>query len=108
MRFVDVRKERMPRAARIVSRMAVLAMRQPTKFWIQDPLFLLVAPTEDLNVQPWLAEAQRGVPLARWGVCAPETTRFEVKGALLDPYGNEVIPSKKIGRHHDIHHYGFS
>jgi hypothetical protein len=78
------------------------------KFWIQEIPSLLVSPTEDLEVQPWLSEAQRGVQLARWGICAPEVTRFNVKGALLDPYGNEVVPSKKIGRHYDIHHYGFS
>lgn len=78
------------------------------KFWIQEIPSLLVSPTEDLDVQPWLAEARRGVQLARWGVCAPEVTRFDVKGALLDPYGNEVVPSRKIGRHYDIHHYGFS
>jgi hypothetical protein len=78
------------------------------KFWIQEIPSLLVCPTEDLHVQPWLAEAKRGVQLAQWGVCAPEVTRFDVKGALLDSYGNEVVPCKKIARHYDIHHYGFS
>ncbi len=78
------------------------------KFWIQEIPSLLVSPSEDLQVQPWLAEAQRGVQLARWGVCAPEVTRFDIKGALLDPYANEVVPSRKVARHYDIHHYGFS
>ena len=78
------------------------------KFWIREILSVLSSPTEDLDVQPWLDSARRGVQLARWGVCAPEVTQFEVKGALMDPYGNEIIPSRKIGRHYDIHQYGFS
>lgn len=78
------------------------------KFWIQEIPSLLVSPTEDLNVQPWLTEARRGVQLARWGVCAPEVTRFIVKGALMDAYGNEVVPSRKTGRHYEIHSFGFS
>lgn len=78
------------------------------KFWIQELPSLLVNPTNDLNVQRWQTEAQLGVQLARWGLSAPEVTKFEIKGALLDPHGNEVVPSPKIGRHRDIHHYGFS
>ncbi|HEY6512863.1 MAG TPA: hypothetical protein VI032_12835 [Burkholderiaceae bacterium] len=78
------------------------------KFWVQEIPSVLVSPTEDLHVQPWLAEAQRGVQLARWGVCAPEVTRFDIKGALLDAHGNEVVPSRKVARHYDIHNYGFS
>ena len=78
------------------------------KFWIQEIPSLLVDPSNDLNVQRWQAEAKRGVQLARWGISAPEVTKFDVKGALLDPYGNEVVPSRKITRHLDIHHYGFS
>ena len=78
------------------------------KFWIQEIPSLLVNPTTDLQVEPWCSEAQRGVQLARWGLAAPEVTRFEIKGALIDPHGNEVVPSRKTGRHYDIHHYGFS
>jgi hypothetical protein len=80
------------------------------KFWIREReiLSVLASPTEDLDVQPWLDSARRRVQLARWGVCAPEVMQFEVKGALMDPYGNEIIPSRKISRHYDIHHYGFS
>ena len=78
------------------------------KFWIQEIPSLLVNPTADLGVEPWRSEAQRGVQLARWGLSAPEVTRFDIKGALIDPNGNEVVPSRKIGRHYDIHHYGFS
>lgn len=78
------------------------------KFWIQEIPSLLVSPTIDLEVEPWRCEAQRGIQLARWGLSAPEVTRFDIKGALIDPHGNEVVPSRKIGRHYDIHHYGFS
>ncbi|NOU20415.1 MAG: hypothetical protein HOO93_01260 [Methyloglobulus sp.] len=78
------------------------------KFWIQEIPSLLVNPTVDLRVEPWRSEAHRGVQFARWGLSAPEVTRFDIKGALLDPNGNEVVPSRKIGRHYDIHHYGFS
>lgn len=78
------------------------------KFWIQEIPSLLVSPTTDLRVEPWQSEARRGVQLARWGLSAPEVTRFDVKGALLDAWGNEVVPSRKVERHYDIHHYGFS
>ena len=78
------------------------------KFWIQEIPSLLVSRTVDLKVEPWRSEAQRGVQLARWGLSAPEVTKFDVKGALIDPHGNEVTPSRKITRHYDIHHYGFS
>lgn len=78
------------------------------KFWIQETPSLLVNPTADLRVEPWRSEAARGVELARWGLSTPEVTRFNIKGALIDPYGNEVVPSRKIARHYDIHHYGFS
>lgn len=78
------------------------------KFWIQEIPSLLVSPTADLEVEPWRSEGRRGVQLARWGLSAPEVTRFDIKGALIDPHGNEAVPSRKIGRHYDIHHYGFS
>ena len=76
------------------------------KMWIQEPPILLT--TTDLDVERWVPEAQNGVQLARWGLAAPLVTTFEVKGALMDPYGNEVVPVGKIRRHYDIYHYGFS
>lgn len=78
------------------------------KFWIQEIPSLLANPTVDLNIERWGAEAKRGVQLAKWGLSAPEVTRFDIKGALLDPHGNEVVPCRKIGRHYDIHYYGYS
>lgn len=78
------------------------------KIWIQEIPSLLLNPTTDLDIERWREEAQRGVQLARWGLSAPEVARFEVKGALIDPHGNEVVPTRKILRHQDIHHYGFS
>ena len=56
----------------------------------------------------WVQEAGRGVDLARLGLAAPEQVKFELKGALLDPHGNEVVPARKIRRHLDIYSYGFS
>jgi len=35
-------------------------------------------------------------------------TRFQVKGALLDAFGHEHVPHRKLRRHQDIHHYGFA
>ncbi len=78
------------------------------KIWIMEIPSLLMNPTRDLTVERWVAEADRGVELARWGLCAPVVSRFEVKGGLIDAYGNEVVPSRKIRRHFDIYHYGFS
>lgn len=78
------------------------------KIWIQEIPSLLIEPTTDLEVERWTTEAKHGVELARWGLSAPSVTKFQVKGALVDPYGNEVVPTRKIRRHHDIHHYGFS
>lgn len=77
------------------------------KLWIRESLNL-TDPPSDLAVERWVEEAREGVELARLGLQAPVATKFEIKGALLDPYGNEVVPSRKIRRHVDIHHYGFS
>ena len=77
------------------------------KIWIRESLSL-ATPTADLNVGRWADNARKGVELARLGLMAPEITKFEVKGALIDPYGHEVVPADKIRRHHQIHHYGFS
>lgn len=78
------------------------------KIWIKEIPSLLIAPPIDLAVERWAAEARRGIELARWGLSAPAVTKFEVKGALIDPYGNEMVPARKVRRHYDIHHYGFS
>lgn len=78
------------------------------KFWIQEIPSWLAQPSEDLAVERWVEAARRGVNLAHWGICAMPVIKFQVKGALLDPYGNEVVPARKIRRHYDIHHYGYS
>jgi hypothetical protein len=78
------------------------------KLWIQEIPSVLLNPTKDLNIERWESEARNGVELARWGLAAPVVTKFEVKGALLDPYGNEVVPARKLRRHYDIYQYGFS
>jgi hypothetical protein len=78
------------------------------KLWIREIPSLLVDRPVDLVIERWVTEAENGVELAQWGLGAPEVCQFEVKGALIDPYGNEVVPLRKLRRHYDIHHYGFS
>ena len=78
------------------------------KLWVRESLTQLNDMPAGLAVQRWAAEAANGVELARFGLVAPEAEKFEIKGALLDPYGNEVVPARKIKRHFDIHHYGYS
>lgn len=78
------------------------------KIWIQEIPSLLINPTLDLDVERWTLAAKDNVQLARWGLCAPEVKYFEVKGALMSPYDNEVVPCRKVRRHYDIHYYGFS
>ena len=77
------------------------------KVWIRESSSL-ENPTADLKVERWLENAAKGVELAKLGLAAPQVTKFEVKGALIDPYGHEVVPSDKIRRHWQIYHYGFS
>ena len=69
---------------------------------------LWINPTRDLDVERWALEADREVQLAKWGLSAPKISEFVVKGALIDPYGNEAVPSRKIRRHYDIYRYGFA
>lgn len=77
------------------------------KIWIRESLSL-TAPSGDLDVRRWADNASRGIELAKLGLMAPEITKFEIKGALIDPHGHEVVPAEKIRRHYQIHHYGFS
>jgi hypothetical protein len=77
------------------------------KIWIREASFL-ANPAADLDIDRWAENARKGVELAKLGLMAPEITKFEIKGALIDPYGHEVVPADKIRRHYQIHHYGFS
>jgi hypothetical protein len=77
------------------------------KIWIREGSGIAEAPIE-LNVDRWVDAWREGVELARMGLTAPSHEKFEIKGAWLDAYGNEVVPSRKVGRHFDIHHYGYS
>jgi hypothetical protein len=77
------------------------------KIWIREASFLADG-RADLNIERWVNNARKGVELAKFGVTAPEIWKFEVKGALIDPYGHEVVPAGKIRRHFQIYHYGFS
>jgi len=77
------------------------------KIWISEAPSI-ISGHRDLNVEPWVTEAARGVELAVLGLAAPQVSRFEVKGGLLDAFGHEHVPSRKVRRHYDIHHYGFA
>ena len=77
------------------------------KIWIREASFL-ASPIADLNIDRWADNARKGIELAKFGLMAPEITKFEIMGALIDPYGHEVVPADKIRRHYQIHHYGFS
>ncbi len=46
------------------------------KIWIMEIRSLLANPTKDLAVERWVAEADKGVALARWGLCAPVVSRL--------------------------------
>lgn len=63
------------------------------KLWIRESLSINDAMSH-LAVKRWADEAHEGVELARMGLQAPMATKFEVKGALLDGYGNEVVPTR--------------
>lgn len=68
----------------------------------------MINPSRALEISRWVTEADRGVELATWGIAAPDVSTFQVKGALMDPYGHEVVPARKTHRHYDIFNYGFS
>jgi len=77
------------------------------KVWIREARSTVGA-NRDLLVEPWRSSAAQGVELAKLGLAAPRCSKYEVKGALLDSFGNERVPASKVRRHHDIHRYGFS
>ena len=78
------------------------------KVWVHEDDFPFQSLTTDLAVATWTAAAAAGEEKAKWALCAPLGSRIQVKGALLDPTGNEVVPWKKILRRCEIHHFGFS
>jgi hypothetical protein len=78
------------------------------KAWICEDDFPFDKPSKDLAINQWLMEAVRGERKAMWGLCAPRGTGIEVKGALLNRTGDEVIPRDKVFRRFDIHQFGFS
>ena len=95
-----------PELAKIDMHASLLAAS--AKIWMQEDLAMLRDPPADLAVDRWVQAARNGVELARSGLASPVVTTFEVKGALIDPYGNEVMPLGKVCRHQDIHQYGYS
>ncbi len=78
------------------------------KFWIDESYVDFSKPEPDLEIQRWLEHARSGSRQAHRGLMAPDTTRFCIRGALLDRYGHELVPESKRGRHNEIYQYGFS
>ena len=79
-----------------------------SKVWIYEGTFDFDTPSQDLDIATWAEQAFQGEERATWGLCAPCGTLLQVKGALLDPFGHEVVPYRKILRHEHIHRFGFS
>jgi len=50
------------------------------KIWIREGVFR-ATPSVDLKVDRWVDNAGKGVELAKFGLMAPEITKFEIKGA---------------------------
>jgi hypothetical protein len=78
------------------------------KVWIYEDEFPFQAPSKDLAVDRWVKAAAAGERKAVWGLCAPQGTGIEIKGALIDASGNEIVPRKKILRRYELHNFGFS
>jgi hypothetical protein len=78
------------------------------KAWIHEDDFPFESVTRDLAVERWLTAAAAGEKKACWGLCAPQGARIQVKGALLDSLGHEVVPQRKVLRRYEIHDLGFS
>jgi len=78
------------------------------KLWIIEDGTQFADTPIGLAVKRWSEAAQNGNELAQFGILAPVPRRFEVKGALLDSHGHEVVPKTKVGRHFEIHSYGYS
>jgi hypothetical protein len=78
------------------------------KTWVHEDDFPFQSLTVDLAVEAWVMAAASGEKKATWGLCAPQGTRLQVKGALLDSHGNEVVPSGKVLRCREIQRLGFS
>ncbi len=78
------------------------------KIWIEETPSTVNKDNQGLEVEPWVSKAESGYEKAKLGLTAPQVSKFEVKGALLDHNGNERVPADKIRRHFDLHNYGFS
>jgi hypothetical protein len=78
------------------------------KAWIHEDDFPFQDVTKDLAVDAWLSAAASGAKKANWGLCAPKGSRIQIKGALLDPHGHEVVPRTKVLRRYEIQRFGFS
>lgn len=78
------------------------------KLWPHEDDLPFQSLTSDLAIEAWVEAEASGEEKAKWGLCAPRGTRLQVKGALLDVQGNEVVPRKKVLRRYEIQRLGFS
>lgn len=104
--YAAAMQERISELAPIDVKASILAAS--CKVWVHEEDFPFQSLTTDLAVERWVSAAAAGEQKAKWGLCAPHGTRIQVKGALLSPWGNEAVPTKKVLRRFEIHRYGFS
>ena len=90
------------------SEIALSLIAASSKVWVHEDYFPFQSLTVDLAISNWLAEANVGTQKAKWGLCAPQGSMLQIKGAFIDHFGNEIVHTKKVGRRFEIHKYGFS
>lgn len=78
------------------------------KIWIDEDEINMVDATDDLDIRQWDNPCDHIQAPPRIGLWAPRGTQLMVFGAFIDPWGNEVVPSRKIARRIDIHKCGYS
>lgn len=78
------------------------------KIWIDEDEIDHINATNDLDISQWNHPCESIQAPPGIGLWAPRGTRLMVFGAFIDPWGNEVVPHRKIKRRFDIHMCGFS
>ena len=78
------------------------------KIWPDEEALDFTEATIDLAIERWKQACDWINAPKDSGLWAPEGTRMKVFGAFIDPWGNEVVPRRKMHRRFDIHECGFS
>lgn len=78
------------------------------KIWLNEDHFPFRAPSEDLEIAPWIEAKKAGEEKAAWGLCAPEGRSLRIMGAFVDDMDNEIVPRRKVARRFELNRYGFS